>query len=515
VKLVSSGQMQEIDRRAIEGMGIPSLDLMENAGRGIAEAIRDLYGGDVSKRRILIFCGKGNNGGDGFVVGRYLNAWGARIELFILAAPEDYKGDAKANYGQAVDLGISIERIESVERMPDTEDADLLVDALFGTGLTGAIRPGIFADVIEWMNSTGLPVAAVDTPSGLNNDTGEVAGPCIRADHTFTLALPKTGQYFYPGRSQCGQITIIDIGMPPEAEDGVDSKIYLVTDDLVSETIPDREPTTHKGSCGKLFILAGSVGMTGAAAMAAEAAVKAGAGLVYVGIPESLNDILEVKLTEPLTRPLPELRKKRALPVRALGQILENIGQVDACCLGPGVGRHFETIELFQRLVGKIRKPAVIDADGLFAFSEKFELLRESPAELILTPHAGEFARLSGQSIPRNQFEALEPLREYAAAIQQVVLFKGAPSLICSPDGVIYLSSTGNPGMASGGTGDVLTGTIGALLALGLLSFEAAYCGAFLHGFAGDLAQLDIGTFGLTATDVCDYLPEAFLRIKS
>jgi NAD(P)H-hydrate epimerase len=327
--------------------------------------------------------------------------------------------------------------------------------------------------------------------------------------------MPKLGQYFYPGRAQCGQIHMVDIGIPPEAEREADSRIRLVTPELVSKTIPDRPPTAHKGDCGKLFVLAGSVGMTGAAVLAAEAAMNSGAGLVYVGVPNSLNDILEVKLTEPLTKPLPELRKPRVLSIRGLGPILENIRSVDACCLGPGVGRHYETRELFERLIKKLDKPAVLDADGLFPFTGKPELLAASSAELVLTPHTGEFARLSGKPMLDNQFEYIEPLREYAKAINKVVLLKGAPTLISDPEGEIFLSPTGNQGMASGGSGDVLSGTIGALLASGMPAFEAAFCGAYLHGYAGDLARLDIGVFGLTASDICAYLPEVFLRLKS
>jgi NAD(P)H-hydrate epimerase len=359
-----------------------------------------------------------------------------------------------------------------------------------------------------------LPIVAVDTPSGLNNDTGEVEGVCVRAGLTASLALPKIGQYFYPGHAFCGQVRVVDIGMPAEALAEVDSRLDLVTASLVAEKIPDRQPTCHKGDCGKLFILGGSVGMTGAATLAAESAVKSGSGLVHVGIPRSLNDILEAKLTEALTKPLPELRKARALPVRALGPILENIRSVDACCLGPGVGRHFETVELFRRLIANLDRPAVLDADGLYPFSGRPELLRDCKASLVLTPHAGEFARLSGVDLPKDQRECIAPLVEYSRSIGKVVLLKGAPTLICSPEGDVYLSPTGNPGMATGGSGDVLTGVIGSLLGLGLSALDAALCGAYIHGLAGDLAQDDIGTFGLSASDICHCLPEVFLLLK-
>ncbi|MCK4857476.1 MAG: NAD(P)H-hydrate dehydratase [candidate division Zixibacteria bacterium] len=508
MKLVTSLQMQEIDRQAIDGLGIPSLELMENAGRGIARHISELLEGEVKGKRIAIFSGKGNNGGDGFVVARYLNEWGASAEVYLLAAPDDYQGDALVNYQKIVDLKLPVSQIKSVEDSPDLSSADLVVDAIFGTGFRDVAR-GLISTVIESINSAEVPVLAVDTPSGLNSDTGEVEGPCIRADYTSTLALPKTGQFFYPGRSYCGSIRVIDIGIPGEEFREVKG-LNLATPSLVAEKVPTRDPTYHKGDCGKLFILAGSVGMTGAAALAAQAAVRAGAGLVYLGVPRSLNDILEVKLTEALTKPLPELRKQRALPVRALGPIIENIREVDACCLGPGVGRHFETIELFRRLVGRIEKPIVLDADGLYPFNGKPELLKTATVEMVLTPHAGELARLTGSSLPEKQLERIEPLRAYTAEIGKVVLLKGAPTLICSPEGEIYVCPTGNAGMASGGCGDVLTGTIGSLLASGMSALDSAVCGAFLHGFAGDLAAADIGLYGLIASDVNAYLPEAF-----
>lgn len=513
MKLVTSAQMQAVDHRAIDGMGVPGLELMENAGHEIAHAISRVHGDDVREMRVAVVAGKGNNGGDGFVVARYLHEWGADLHIFTLADPDDYKGDALENLKRVRELNLPItwinEEIENLELL----DFDIVVDAIFGTGFNGVVREPI-SSVIQYLNDLDIPVVAVDTPSGLNNDTGEVEGACVWADMTVSLALPKIGQYFYPGRSQCGVTTIVDIGMPPEALAEIDSSINLITSAMVSEKIPDREPTCYKGDCGKIFVLGGSVGMTGAVTLAAESAVRSGSGLVYAGIPKSLNDILEIKLTEALTKPLPELKKARSLPVRALGPILENIRAVDACCLGPGVGRHFETIELFRRLIPNLDRPAVLDADGLFPFSEKPDLLKSCPAPLVLTPHAGEFARLSGKKLPARQIECFEPLREYSRLIGKVVLLKGAPTLICSPEGEIYVSPTGNPGMATGGSGDVLTGVIGSLLGLGLSALDATLCGAFIHGMAGDLAHSETGTFGLTASKISEHLPEVFLRLK-
>jgi ADP-dependent NAD(P)H-hydrate dehydratase / NAD(P)H-hydrate epimerase len=513
MKLVSAQQMRAIDRRAIDGIGIPGLELMENAGRGIAHHIQDILQGDTKGKRVAIFCGRGNNGGDGYVIARYLHSWGAVVQVFLLAARNQVEGDALVNLQKIEQIGIRINNISALDVLPTLSGTDIIVDAIFGTGFHGQVEPKT-AKLIDHINSACLPIVAVDTPSGLNNDTGEVASTCVRATYTATLALPKTGQYFYPGRGCCGQVKVIDIGMPIEAIKSARIATNLTTASEVKQIIPDREPTSHKGDAGKLLIIAGSVGLTGAATLAAEAAVKSGAGLVTVGVPKSLNDILEVKLTEAMTRPLAEVKSRRCLALRAHGTIIESLADVDAVCLGPGVGRNHETMELFRRLIAKLSRPATLDADGLFAFSGRPELLRECPADIVLTPHVGEFARLTGKAIPEIQADRLGHAVAFAKEIGKVVLLKGAPTVVAAPDGETWINPTGNAGMATGGSGDVLTGVIGALLALQMKGLEAAICGAYLHGLAGDLAQKSIGTFGMTAGDITSFLPRAFKILK-
>ncbi len=513
MRLVSAQQMRAIDRRAIEKIGIPGLELMENAGRGIAHFIKDIFNGETKGRRIVIFCGRGNNGGDGYVVARYLHSWGATVHVFLLCERSQVEGDALANLQKIEQVGIRITGLGAQDALPIFSGTDLIVDGIFGTGFRGQIEPTI-ARVIDCLNSGSIPILAIDTPSGLDNDTGAVAGTCIKAAYTATLALPKVGQYFYPGRGYCGQIKVIDIGMPSEAISDEEMLVNLTSSGEVKQMIPDRGPTSHKGDCGKLLIIAGSVGLTGAATLAAEAAIKSGSGLVTVGAPKSLNDILEVKLTEAMTKPLPEIKNRRCLALRSHGVILEAITTADALCLGPGVGRHHETMELFRRLIAKLDKRAILDADGLFAFSGKPELLRECPADLVLTPHAGEFARLCGKSVEEIQADRLGSVTAFAKEIGKVMLLKGAPTLVASPDGRVFVNPTGNAGMATGGSGDVLTGVIGALLALGIAGLDAAVCGAYMHGLAGDLAQKSIGTFGMVASDIANALPKAFRIIK-
>jgi ADP-dependent NAD(P)H-hydrate dehydratase / NAD(P)H-hydrate epimerase len=513
MRLVTAQQMRAIDRRAIEEIGIPGFELMEKAGRGIADFIKDILNGETKGRRVAIFCGRGNNGGDGYVIARYLHSWGATVQVFLLAEHSQIEGDALVNLQKIEQVGLRITKIGVRDALPILSGVDLVVDGIFGTGFHGQVEPGI-AKVIDYLNSSGVPILAIDTPSGLDNDTGGVTGTCIKATYTATLALPKIGQYFYPGRGQCGQIKIIDIGIPAEAVAGEEIPVNLTTAGKVKQLIPDRKPTSHKGDCGKLLIIAGSVGLTGAATLAAEAAVKSGSGLVTVGVPKSLNDILEVKLTEAMTKPLPENRNYRCLAVRAHGVILESIATADAVCLGPGIGRNHETMELFRRIIAKLAKPAILDADGLFAFSSKPELLRDCPADLVLTPHVGEFARLCGKPIGEIQADRLGCATAFAKEIGKVVLLKGVPTLVASPEGKVFINPTGNAGMATGGSGDVLTGVIGSLLALGIGGLEAAICGAYLHGLAGDLAQKSVGTFGLVAGDIVNALPKAFRIIK-
>ena len=524
---------------------------MENAGQGIAAWIREIFRDNVRGKHFAIVCGKGNNGGDGYVIARYLHQWGAVPQVFMLAAPDEIKGDALTNLQRIQELGMTIHRPDKDNRIwipafagmtgrgeagmmgrgeagmmapegmgmttsgrTDFTSYDMVVDAIFGTGFTGGVDPAV-GMFIEAINSSGATVLAVDTPSGLNCDTGEQPKSCIRATYTATLALPKIGHYFYPGRSYCGITKTIDIGIPAKALEGLNLSVNLTTPWQVRDLIPDREPTAHKGDAGKLFIVAGSVGMTGAATLAAQAAVKSGCGLVTVGCPKSLNDILEIKLTEAMTRPLPEVRSTRCLALHGLGDILQGIRNADAACLGPGVGRHHDTKELFKRLIASLDRPAVLDADGLYPFSGQPELLKACKADLVLTPHVGEFSRLSGLSAEEINQDRIRAASDFPSATGKVILLTGAPTIIATPDCSSYINTTGNPGVANGGSGDVLSGLIGALLAFRMGAYEAAICGAFIHGWAGDLAQRVVGTFGMSASDISNQIPKALKVLKS
>lgn len=514
MKLVTAAQMRDIDKRAIEQFGIPSLTLMENAGRGIAELIRAQFGENLVQTKFAIVCGKGNNGGDGLVVARYLKRWGAPVSVFLLASRETLSGDARTNLGRAEEVGIAVEQVKGEALAERLEDADILVDAILGTGFSGNNLNDEIGGAITALNRSGVPIIAIDVPSGLNCDTGEVPESCTRAFLTATLGLPKSGMYFYPGKAYCGHIEVIDIGIPDTCVEVSKIDSDVVTSSEADSWIPERRPTDNKGDAGKVSIFAGSVGLTGAAALAAISAVRAGSGLVTVGCPSSLNDILEAKLTEAMTKPLPEVRPKRCLSMRSLGMMMEMAKTSDSVCLGPGIGRHRDTMELVRRFVGSFHGRLILDADGLYAFSAHAELLKLSPAEMVITPHPGEFARLVGKKVSEIEDNRLEAAMALAIEIEKVVLLKGAPTIIATPDGRAYVNPTGNAGMATGGSGDVLAGVITAFLGFGMAAEAAAVCGAYVHGLAGDLARDEWGTFGMTASDIVAKLPAAMLTVK-
>jgi len=513
IKITSSEQMQNIDRQAIDGLGIPGLDLMEAAGRGVAEHIRDgICDGQVTGWKIAIVCGRGNNGGDGYVCGRYLTEWGAIVSYYLLGKTSQLTGDAKANYDRLPDQA-ALHEITGDEHIPGFDEYDLVIDALFGTGFKKEIT-GPAAAVVLRINDCGKPVVAVDIPSGLSSDSGQTEGVAIKAQMTVTFACPKVGHFLYPGRELTGALRIVDIGIPENAveEEGID--LNLITFGYVDETLPRRSPNAHKGVCGKIFLLAGSQGMTGAAALAANAAVRSGAGLVFVGCPSSLNDVLETKLTEALTRPLPEVSRKRTLARRALGEIMGYLDDIDALAVGPGLSQHHEAQELIRRVIARRKIPTVLDADGLNAFAADTIALSENDVPLIITPHVGELSRLVQATIDEILSDRRAWAQQAAKMFNCICVLKGAPTFVADPGGQVCLNPTGNAGMASGGTGDVLTGIIVALLGQGLSTMDAACCGVYLHGLAGDHAAVESGQIAMTASDMIDNLGEVFLQFR-
>jgi NAD(P)H-hydrate epimerase len=507
MKLVTAAEMRELDRKAIEEVGIPSLVLMENAGRTTYQILRqefpDLTG------PVAVVAGRGNNGGDGSVVARYLAQAGIPVSIFLVAPRDQVRGDALVNLEIASRLGIEIVEVKEKKDLNPLAHrlarSELIVDALLGTGLNSEVK-GLMRLVIEEINRLRPPVLAVDIPSGLCADTGKPLGAAVQAQVTVTYGWPKIGQILPPGRNYAGRLWQVDISIPPELS--IDVAVELAEAGEMRALQPPRPFAGHKGAFGHLVVLAGSAGKTGAAALTSEGALRAGAGLVTLGIAASLNDVMEVKITEAMTLPLPEAIGERALGLQALEPIKNFLEQKSALALGPGLGTHPETRELVRRLAMDIPLPLVIDADGVNALAGEPERLKGAAGPRILTPHPGEMARFLGITPQEVQADRLATARKAAAQSAAVVVLKGAQTLVADPSGRVSVNSTGNPVLASGGTGDVLTGLIGGFLAQKLAPWDAARLGVYLHGLAADYLAAQYSPRGLIAGDLLAVFPE-------
>lgn len=512
MRIVTADQMKELDRRASAEFGVPSIVLMENAGIRTFDAVFRLLE-KVGGCQVAVVCGKGNNGGDGFVVARHLHQVGVDARVLLLGRADELNGDAKVNHEIASKSGIPVEEVADI--MPVRRrlaHADLIVDALFGTGIKGEIT-GLAGEIIDEINQSLKPVVAVDLPSGLDADTGQIAGRCVWANETVTFALPKIGHATYPGAAYCGEISVAEIGIPEAAFETAGINTFVTEDDDVRARLPARPPDAHKGTFGHAAIIAGSVGMTGAAAMTGESAVRVGAGLVTLGVPASLNDILEVKVTEVMTVPLLETQA-RSFSKDAVKQAIELIRKCDAVAIGPGLSRNPETVAFVHEILPQIECPMVLDADGLNAVSEDVSVFGKLKAPCVITPHPGEMARLTGTPAEVIQSNRLIAAQDTAKRFGVVVVLKGAATVTASPDGEAWINSTGSPAMASGGMGDVLTGAIAGLLAQGLSVMDGAICAVYLHGRAGELAAEKLGEAGVGATDLLPLLPVSIKELQ-
>ncbi len=510
--LVTVPEMRAVDKLSTTELNIPAILLMENAGLKTAQAIRREYG-NLKNKHVCIICGKGNNGGDGFVVGRHLSRMGAEVEFFSTASLSELRDEAAANRKIAESLRLPIHDIHSIEDLKPAFIPDFIVDALLGTGIRGEVT-GLYRAIIDWMNAQTVPIAAVDTPSGLNCETGEVAGAAVRAGLTVTMGNIKTGQIFYPARSYQNKLFVADLNAPPFLLEKVNTQKFLVTPEDIISFLPERPPDAYKNTFGKVLMIAGSTGLTGAATMASLSALRSGAGMVVLGIPERFNPVLEEKVTEVMTAPLPET-EDGSIHSRAINHIDRWLQWSHVLALGPGLSTHPETQTFVRAFLGKVDKPIVIDADGINNLAGQFDLIRNYAADIVFTPHVGELSRLIGVSQKDILANRVAVLQEWAPKLKATILLKGAPTLIADRSGTVYFNPTGNAGMATAGSGDVLTGLIAGFLAQGLTGTQAAIAGAFVHGMAGDLARQQWGQRGMIAGDILKLVPEALLLLEN
>jgi len=522
--VLTGSEMQAADRRAIVDLGIPSLELMEKAGQGVARAAERLAAEEIDP--VIIICGKGNNGGDGFVAARLLAGSGQAVEVWLAADPGELSGDAGTNWSRLHDEGpdlpgditllpIGNGSVNAGALADRWREGSVVIDALFGTGITGAPRePG--ASLIAAMNLTGLPIVAVDIPSGVDADSGATEGEAILAEITVTMAFPKQGLLLHPGREHAGLIEVVDIGIPPEAVADRELEREMLDHSWALLRLPTRPADSHKGANGRVVAIAGSSEMMGAARLVCASAARTGAGLVRHAAPASLLSIAHSGRAEIMVTPLPDNGLGRFAP-EGLETLQESRDWADVMAIGPGIGTEEETARFFTGFLeeGGGGLPLVIDADGLNLLAVEPELRAYWKGPVVLTPHPGEAARLLDTTASEITGDRILAAVELGRRYDAVAVLKGAPTIVAAPGRPIAFCPLGNPGMASGGSGDVLTGVIAGLVGQGLSPWTGAALGVYLHSLAADLAALDLGMWSLLAGDILDYLPAAFGHLEA
>lgn len=523
MKILTASEMQHIDRLTTEQYGVPSLTLMENAGRSVVADLAERFA-KLENHRIVVLCGKGNNGGDGMVVARLLRDRGMDPRVLLFADPQNLRGDAAANYARLAPSGAPevVTNRESWEAVqPSLAGATLFIDALLGTGLTKPLE-GFLLGVVHDING-GFPsarVLAVDLPSGMAADSAELIGEHLRTDYSVTFTAPKIAHVFPPACERIGKWRVYPIGTPAEVLNDPALKLNYADRQDVAWIAGPRAAGANKGNFGHVLILAGSVGKTGAAAMAGRAALRAGAGLVTVATPKSALPQVAAFSMEIMTEPLPET-DVGSISIRALdGVYLDKlVAKKTVLAIGPGVGSHPETAEFIRSVVNKYSLPLVLDADGLNAWAGRMDTFKQNVrprGQTVFTPHPGEMARLIGKSVKEVQSHRLEVAREFSRQYGVTLVLKGFRTLIASADGEVQVNPTGNPGMAKGGTGDVLTGMVAGLMAqfserpVG----EPATAAVYLHGLAGDLAAAESGQHSMLAGDLLEKIPDAYKTLS-
>jgi ADP-dependent NAD(P)H-hydrate dehydratase / NAD(P)H-hydrate epimerase len=521
MKVVTAAEMREIDRKTIDECGMAGIVLMERAGLAVTARIKELF----VRKNVIVVAGKGNNGGDGLVIARNLHNEGWEACVVLTSKPGDFKGDALSQYKTAVACGVKIYPAETLLSRPSSilTRHSLIVDAILGTGLQKNIS-GRLAEVLALINSSGLPVVSVDIPTGISSDDGQVMGTAVRAAYTVTFGLPKRGHLLYPGAEYTGRLFTGDIGFPRRLLTSEALPVELLEKDAVAAMIRRKKAFSHKGDYGHVLLVAGSQGKTGAALMAARACLRAGAGLVTIGVPESLAPVFQGRVTEEMILGLPD-RGDGTLSAKAAAAILDFLAsRADILAIGPGLGVSTDCKKLMETVIKSSRSHMVVDADGINALQGEKSILLQARAGIILTPHPGEMARLlqgktgkgnkgTAMSIQDIEKKRISTATHLAEETGTHVVLKGVPTIVGTADGRAYINPTGNPGMATAGTGDVLTGMIAGLLGRTRDQLAACLVGVYLHGLAGDIAASERGHDALVASDIIDAIPSAFLSL--
>lgn len=501
--------MRAVDKAASEIGGIPSIVLMENAAIACVNELKKDFG-ELTGKRIAVFCGKGNNGGDGFAIARHLHNMDAEVSVYLVCGNE-FKGDAKINFDIIKKMNVNIDVVSDTENLKYIiRSNDIIIDAIYGTGIHGTVG-GISYDVINEINENSKYTMAVDVPSGINSDSGEICGICIRADKTVTFAAYKVGMLMFPAADYTGKVTVADISIPDYILEGQSININVTDEEFVRANFPVRENNSQKGDYGKVLVIAGSVGMTGAAYLSSQSAVTAGSGLVTLAIPAGLNGAMEAKTTEVMTLPVEDINGH--ISSDAAEKILERTDMADAVLIGPGLGRSSDAARVLKSVLSHSKVPVIIDADGINAASRDMDILSDCTCPVIFTPHAVEMSRLTGLDRDYIEENRLVASKEFAEEYGVTVILKGYHTIVTASDGEQYINITGNPGLATGGSGDVLAGITASLAARGINETAAAAMAVYIHGKAGDIAKDKYGMESVTASLVMESIPDALRQI--
>ncbi|MEA1981232.1 MAG: NAD(P)H-hydrate dehydratase [candidate division Zixibacteria bacterium] len=507
MKISQVNEMRNLDRQAIDEYGITQEILMENAGQAAYFTILKEFG--IKNKNFVTFCGVGHNGGDGLVVTRKIYSNGGKVTVFILGDRSKFRGAAKQNFDIVNKLQIKVIDLQDVSLALETiNSSDAIIDAIFGTGLDREVK-GKYEDVINMINASRKTIFSVDIPSGIHGDTGQIMGTAVKADYTTTFGLPKTGNLLYPGFEYGGKLSVTHISFPPVMQNS--DHLKIATNDPIP--IPGRGKDTHKGSYGKVLFIAGSSNYLGAPYFAALSFLKAGGGLSYLATPANLAAFIGNKGSEIVFVPQKNTTSG-SISLKNKQQLLQFSENVDMVVIGPGLSLNNETQILVRELCTEIKKPLLIDGDGITAIASDPECIKKRKAPTILTPHLGEMARIVGQNIKDISNNKINILQNKAQELNATIVLKGAHSLIGYPDKRVFINLSGNPGMATAGSGDVLTGSITAMHGLGFSIQDAVRIGVFLHGFAGDLAAKLKGEDGLIASDIMDQLPASLKTLR-